>query len=230
MTPFSLPLSTFTTTAISLTAAVGLSSCQHQEDGVFNTGGAKRPEDWVLTVPEKKQAYTNPHSGTRARTRIYNLSTIAPFAAYCGQEVHLSPACAIKRLDYAGGINYTLIDHTPLPDGAIDLYSMPVQQGRLLAVRGWFAEKAPEGSDSFTTTRRMVEALVEVQHPDTTVNQGRPLYLVYNLGHEGTKVSDDVYTDIRRAPWEPADAPATRSITSLFEEIEQKNNSTKEKQ
>ena len=97
MTPFSLPLSTFTTTAISLTTAVGLSSCQHQEDGVFNTGGAKRPEDWVLTVPEKRLAYTNPHSGTRARTRIYNLSTIAPFAAYRGQEVHLSKLAPFFR-------------------------------------------------------------------------------------------------------------------------------------
>ncbi len=210
-----------TTTAICLAAVVALNSCQEIEDGVFNIGGAKKPEDWVPNVPGKGMVYTNPHSGARTRTRIYNLSAIAPFAASCGQEVHFSPPCAIKRVDYAGGIDYTLIDHSPLPNGAIDLYSMPVQKGRLLAVRGQFAEKAPEDSESFTTTRRMVEALIEVQHPDTTVNQGRPLYLVYNLGHEGTKAADDVYTDIKRAPWEPADAPETRSITSLFEEIEQ---------
>ena len=111
---------------------------------------------------------------------------------------------------------------------------MPVQKGKLLAVRGWCSETAPEGSDSFTVTNRKVEALIEVQHPDASVNQGRTLYLVYNLGHEGTKEADDVYTNIKRSPWESTDTPETRSIVSLFEQInntlEQGKNPTTEEQ
>ena len=133
-----------------------------------------------------------------------------------------------------GGIDYTLIDHIPLPGGVINLYSMPVQKGKLLAVRGCRSEEAPEGSDSFSTTRCEVKALVEVLHPDASVNQGRPLYLVYNLGHEGTKEADDVYTNIKRSPWESTDTPETRSIVSLFEQInntlEQGKNPTTEEQ
>lgn len=201
-------------------AAVGMSSCQDIEDGVFNVTGTKMPRDWSLNVPRKELVYTNPYNGERARTRIYNLSTTAPFAALCGQEVHFSPACAFKREDYARGIDYTLKDPTTLPGGDIDIYSMPVQKGRLLAVRGWYSEHAAGGSDSFTITRRTVEALIEVQHPDTTVNQGHPLYLEYNLGHEGTKEAGAVYTNLKRAPWEPADTPETRSIASLFEQID----------
>lgn len=201
-------------------AAVGLNGCQEMADGVCNISGEKMPEDWVLNVPRKGLVYTNPHSRECTRNLLYNLSTIAPLAANCGQVVHFSPACAIKRKDYAGGIDYTLIDHTPLPGGVIDLYSMPVQKGKLLAVRGMDAESAPEGSDSFTTKRRMVEALIEVQHPDATVNQGRPLYLVYNMGHESTKEADEVYINLKRAPWESADTPETRSIVSLFEELD----------
>ncbi len=53
------------------------------------------------------------------------------------------------------------------------------------------------------------------------MNQGKPHYLIYNLGHEGTKVADkDIYTNIKRAPWEPADTPETRSIASLFEQVD----------
>lgn len=194
-------------------------ACQEMEDGGCHISGREMPKDWVLTEPRKSIAFTQP-DGTRCQTVIYDLSKTAPFAAYCGKEVLFSPACAIKRTDYAGGIAYDLTDHTPLPGGVIDLYSMPVQKGKLLAVRSLMMEEAPEGSDSFTTTRCKVEALLEVQHPDTTVNQGRPLYLVYNLGHEGTKATTapEVYTDIKRAPWEPADTPATRSISAILKQ------------
>ncbi len=195
-------------------------ACQEMEDGGCHISGIKMPENWILPETRKSIAFTQP-DGTRCRTVIYDLSKTAPFAAYCGKEVLFSPACAIKRTDYAGGIAYDLTDHTPLPGGVIDLYSMPVQKGKLLAVKGLMMEEAPEGSDSFTTTRCKVEALLEVQHPDTTVNQGRTLYLVYKLGHESTKAaaSPEVYTDIKRAPWEPADTPDKRSISALLEQL-----------
>lgn len=194
-------------------------ACQEMEDGGCHISGLKMPENWVLPESRKSIAFTQP-DGTRCRTTIYDLSKTAPFAAYCGKEVHFSPACAIKRTDYAGGITYDLTDHTPLPGGVIDLYSTPVQKGKLIAVRSLMMEEAPEGSETFTTTRCKVEALLEVQHPDTTVNQGRTLYLVYKLGHEGTKAAatPEVYTDIKRAPWEPADTPAMRSISALLKQ------------
>ena len=207
------------TTAICLAAGIILNSCQEIEDGACHVTGEKAPNDWIPTVPKKVVRFSQPN-GWQVRTTFYDLSKTASFAAYCGQEVQFSPACAIKRVDYAGGIDYTLIDHTPLPGGVIDLYSMPVQKGKLLAVRGKCIEEAPEGTDSFTITDRKVEALVEVQHPVTTVNQGGSLYLVYNLGHEGTKESANVYTNIKRAPWESKDAPETRSIISLFEQTD----------
>ena len=168
------------TTAICLAAGIILDSCQEIEDGACHVTGEKAPNDWIPTVPKKVVRFSQPN-GWQVRTTFYDLSKTASFAAYCGQEVQFSPACAIKRVDYAGGIDYTLIDHTPLPGGVIDLYSMPVQKGKLLAVRGKCIEEAPEGTDSFTITDRIVEALVEVQHPVTTVNQGGSLYLVYNL-------------------------------------------------
>lgn len=205
-------------TAICLAAGAILNGCQQIEDGVCNVTGVKAPNDWISSVPKKVIRFSQP-GGWQVRTTSYDLSKTAPFAAYCGQEVQFSPACAIKRVDFASGIEYSLIDHIPLPGGVIDLYSVPVQKGRLLAVRGKCIEEAPEGSDAFTMTDRMVEALIEVQHPDATVNQGTPLYLVYNLGHEGTK-DDDVYTNIKRAPWEHVNTPETRSIVSLFEQIE----------
>ena len=212
---------------------MGLNSCQEMEDGVCNITGAVMPKDWVPSVPKKDISFSQPN-GWQVRTTTYDLSKTEPFADFCGQVVHFFPALAIKRMDYAGGIYYTLIDHIPLPGGVINLYSMPVQKGRLLAVRGCRSEEAPEGSDSFSTTRCKVEALVEVQHPDAEVNQGRPLYLVYNLGHEGTKEADDVYTNIKRSPWESTDTPETRSIVSLFEQInntlEQGKNPTTEEQ
>ena len=220
------------TTALCL-AAVGLSSCQEIADGVCNVTGAKMPKDWVPSVPKKDISFSQPN-GWQVRTTIYDLSKTEPFAEFCGQVVHFFPVLAIKRMDYAGGIDYTLIDHIPLPGGVINLYSMPVQKGKLLAVRGCRSEEAPEGSDSFSTTRCEVKALVEVLHPDASVNQGRPLYLVYNLGHEGTKEADDVYTNIKRSPWESTDTPETRSIVSLFEQInntlEQGKNPTTEEQ
>ena len=212
---------------------MGLNSCQEMEDGVCNITGAIMPKDWVPSVPKKDISFSQPN-GWQVRTTTYDLSKTEPFADFCGQVVHFFPAIAIKRMDYAGGIDYTLIDHIPLPGGVINLYSMPVQKGRLLAVRGWCSETAPEGSDSFTVTHRKVEALIEVQHPDASVNQGRTLYLVYNLGHEGTKEADDVYTNIKRSPWESTDTPETRSIVSLFEQInntlEQGKNPTTEEQ
>ena len=207
------------TTAICLAAGAIMNSCQEIEDGGCNVTGEKAPNDWIPTVPKKVVRFSQPN-GWQVRTTFYDLSKTASFAAYCGQEVQFSPACAIRRKDYAGGIDYTLIDHIPLPGGVIDLYSTPVQKGRLLAVRGKSREEAPEGTDAFTVTARMVEALIEVQHPDATVNQGGSLYLVYNLGHVGTKEADAVYTNIKRAPWEPTDAPETRSIISLFEQID----------
>ena len=207
------------TTAICLAAGAIMNSCQEKEDGGCNVTGEKAPNDWIPTVPKKVVRFSQPN-GWQVRTTFYDLSKTASFAAYCGQEVQFSPACAIRRKDYAGGIDYTLIDHTPLPGGVIDLYSMPVQKGKLLAVRGKCIEEAPEGTDSFTITDRIVEALVEVQHPVTTVNQGGSLYLVYNLGHEGTKESANVYTNIKRAPWESKDAPEARSIISLFEQTD----------
>ena len=220
------------TTALCL-AAMGLNSCQEIEDGVCNITGAIMPKDWVPSVPKKDISFSQPN-GWQVRTTTYDLLKTEPFAEFCGQVVHFFPALAIKRMDYAGGIDYTLIDHIPLPGGVIDLYSMPVQKGKLLAVRGWCSETAPEGSDSFTMTHRKVEALIEVQHPDASENQGRPLYLVYNLGHEGTKEADDVYTNIKRSPWESTDTPETRSIVSLFEQInntlEQGKNPTTEEQ
>ena len=214
-------------------AAMGLNSCQEIADGVCNVTGEKIPSGWDLSTPKKDISFSQP-SGWQVRTTIYDLSKTEPFAEFCGQVVHFFPALAIKRMDYAGGIDYTLIDHIPLPGGVINLYSMPVQKGKLLAVRGCRSEEAPEGSDSFSTTRCKVEALVEVQHPDAEVNQGRPLYLVYNLGHEGTKEADDVYTNIKRSPWESTGTPETRSIVSLFEQInntlEQGKNPTTEEQ
>lgn len=208
-----------TTTALCL-AAMGLSSCQEIADGVCNVTGEKIPSGWALSTPKKVIRFSQPN-GWQVRTTIYDLSKTEPFAEFCGQVVHFFPALAIKRMDYAGGIDYTLIDHIPLPGGVIDLYSTPVQKGKLLAVRGRRSEESPEGSDSFSTTRCEVEALVEVQHPDTTVNQGRTLYLVYNLSHVGTREADDVYTNIKRAPWEPDDTPETRSIDALFKQTEQ---------
>ena len=200
--------------------ALAVPACQQMEDGVYHESGAIISNDWVLTAPIKENEFTQAN-GTQYRTFVYNLSYAAPFAAYCGQEVHFSPACAIKRSDYAGGTAYDLEDYSPLPGGVIDAYSVPVHKGKLLAVRGRITEQAPEGSDTFTRTRCMIEALIEVQHPDTSVNQGKPLYLVYNLGQEGSKeaAASNVYTDIKRAPWEPASTPQTRSISSLLEQV-----------
>ena len=200
-------------------AAVGLNSCQEIADGVCNVTGEKIPSGWDLSTPKKVIRFSQPN-GWQVRTTIYDLSKTEPFAAFCGQVVHFSPALALKRTDYAGGIDYKLIDHMSLPGGVIDLYSTPVQQGKLLAVQGLMMEEAPDGSDSFTTKKCKVEALLEVQHSDTTVNQGRMLYLVYNLGHVGTRETDDVYTNIKRAPWEPSDSPEIRSIVSLFEHVD----------
>ena len=209
-----------TFTAVCLAAGAMLHSCREIEDGVCHVTGAEIPHDWIPTEPKKETAFTQPY-GERVRSITYDLSRVEPFAAYCGQVLHFSPECAIKRWDYAGGIDFSLIDHTPLPGGIIDAYSIPVQKGKLLAVRGWRSEAAPKGSDTFSTKQCKVEALFEVQHPDTTVNQGKPLYLIYNLGHEDTKDADkDIYTNIKRAPWEPADTPETRSIASLFEQVD----------
>lgn len=197
-------------------------SCEpmQEEEGSF-IEGATMPANWNFDGKKKLESHHRFSNGEEYTLFTYDFSDQPPFSAYCGKEVTFSPACAIKRVDHVAGTSYSLIDHQPLPGGVVNLYSMPVQKGKLLAVRGrcsWI-----DSEKVFIPTGCTIEALLEVYHPDTSVNGGKPLYLVYNLGHEPTKRPANGlpwYEHIKRAPWEPDSTPATRSIYEPFYQAE----------
>ena len=101
-----------------------------------------------------------------------------------------------------------------LPEGVSDLYHVPVQTGKLLAVRCLWEEYIKPGDKVFELAGLSVEALLEVQHPDVQVNNGKPLYLTYILADHKTPPHRV------RAPWKaPAATAPPHALELLIDAI-----------
>lgn len=199
-----------TTTALCLAAVTSVSCSPEHEYIRAEVGGAEIPAGWDFST---KKVWTNRQElrdGSQLQNGVVDLSGMPEFASYCGKEVHFRVPLAIQRVDYVAGTYYKLTNHKILPDGVVDLYRVPVQKGKLLAVRGLLEERLKPGSKVFDLEGFRVEALLEVQHPDAQVNNGKPLYLTYVLADHETPPHRI------RAPWGPEPAPDSPHGLELF--------------
>ena len=145
---------------------------------------------------------------------VIDFSNLPEFAPYCSKEVTFIPPLAIQRVDYEAGTFYKLQDYKPLPGGVRDLYHVPVHAGRLLAVRCVWEEFLKPGDKAYQLDSFKVEALLEVQHPDVQVNNGKPLYLTYILA------DDETPPHHIRAPWKtPTTTESPHALELLREAI-----------
>lgn len=201
-----------TTTVLCLAAGACVSCAPEHEYVNTQVGGAEIPAGWDFS---SKKQWTVRHDfpdGGQLNKQVMDFSELPEFAPYCGKEVTFHLPLAIQRIDYAAGTFYELKDYKPQPDGVIDLYHVPVQTGKLLAIRCLWEEVAEPGAKAFKLKSLSVEALLEVQHPDAQVNNGKPLYLTYIL-------ADDKTPPHRiRAPWKAPTATESPHALELLRE------------
>lgn len=176
----------FAATALCL-AAGGCVSCVPEHEYINKqVWGAEIPAGWDFTTKKQWVVQHDFPDGGRLRKNVIDFSELPEFSPYCGKKVRFFSPLAIQRIDYEGGTMYELQDCKPLPDGESDLYHVPVQTGKLLAVRCLWEEMIKPGDKIFKLGSLCVEALLEVQHPDAQVNNGKPLYLIYLLADHRT--------------------------------------------
>ena len=199
-----------TSTALCLASMAGLSCSPEHEYILAEVGGAKIPAGWDFSTRKQWTNRQELRDGSQLQNGVVDLSGMPEFASYCGEEVHFRVPLAIQRVDYAAGTDYRLTNYKTLPDGVIDLYHVPVQKGKLLAVRGLWEERLKPGSKVYNLERLRVEALLEVQHPDAQVNNGKPLYLTYVLADHETPPHRI------RAPWGPEPSPDSPHALELL--------------
>lgn len=189
---------------VCLTALIGGSCTPEHEYVNKQVGGAEIPTGWDFSTKKQWTVRHDFPDGEHLNKQVIDFSELPEFAPYCGKEVKFHLPLAIQRIDYEAGTYYKLTDYKQQPDGVIDLYHVPVQKGKLLAVRCLWEELTEPGAKVFKLESIRVEALLEVQHPDVQVNNGKPLYLTYIL-------ADDKTPPHRiRAPWKaptPAESP-----------------------
>lgn len=176
----------FAATALCLAAGECVSCVPEHEYINKQVGGAEIPAGWDFTTKKQWVVQHDFPDGGRLRKNVIDFSTLPEFSPYCGKKVRFFSPLAIQRIDYEGGTMYELQDCKPLPDGESDLYHVPVQTGKLLAVRCLWEEMIKPGDKIFKLGSLCVEALLEVQHPDAQVNNGKPLYLIYLLADHRT--------------------------------------------
>lgn len=203
-----------TTIALYLAAGTCINCTPEHELVNKQVGGAEIPSGWDFST---KKQWTVSHDfpdGGHLNKQVIDFSELPEFAPYCGKEVKFHLPLAIQRIDYEIGTFYELKDYKPQPEGVIDLYHVPVQSGKLLAVRCLWEEFAEPGAKVFKLESLSVEALLEVQHPDVQVNNGKPLYLTYIL-------ADDKTPPHRiRAPWKaPTATESPHALELLMEAI-----------
>ena len=198
------------TTALCLAAATSVSCSPEHEYIRAEVGGAEIPAGWDFSTRKQWTNHQELRDGSQLQNGVVDLSGTPEFASYCGKEVHFRVPLAIQRVDYVAGTDYKLENHKTLPDGVIYLYHVPVQKGKLLAVRGLWEERFKPGSKVYNLERLRVEALLEVQHPDAQVNNGKPLYLTYVLADHETPPHRI------RAPWGPEPSPDSPHALELL--------------
>lgn len=187
--------------ALTLALSLPLLSCQVEEVEGYCTKIGKDC-DWGI-----KQGMNVVHNANGDITYNVNLNDVAPFNAYVNKELVFQSPCAIQRIDFVGGVTYFLIDYTPI-ENVIDLYQIPVTGGKLVRVIGSFLY---DKTGSFEGA--ILEALVEVSTP--LLNEGKPIYLIYDLQSRST--SSEVFcTHFKRAAWEPLETPHKRSVEELI--------------
>lgn len=199
-------------TALCLTAAACVSCAPEHEYVSKQVGGAEIPAGWDFST---KKQWTVSHDfpdGGHLNKQVIDFSGLPEFTSYCGKEVKFHLPLAIQRVDYAAGTFYELKDYKPQPDGVIDLYHVPVQKGKLLAVRCLWEELTEPRAKVFKLESLSVEALLEVQHPDVQVNNGKPLYLTYILADDKTPPHHI------RAPWKAPTATESPHALELLRE------------
>ncbi len=196
--------------AACLTAVVSVSCTPEHEYINKQVGGAEIPAGWDFSTETQWMVKQVLRDGSVLRNYVIDFSALPEFAPYCGKEVSFHAPLAIQRVDFESGTYYKLTDYKPLPDGARDLYHVPVEKGKLLAVRGLYEEICKPGEKVFKMERASVEALLEVQHPDVRVNSGKPLYLEYILADHDTPPHRI------RAPWLPESAGESPHMLQLF--------------
>lgn len=198
------------TTALCL-AAVACMSCAPEHEYISaEVGGAEIPAGWDFSTSKHWTNRQELRDGSQLQNEVFDLSGVPDFASYCGKEVRFRAPLAIQRVDSVAGTYYRLTHHKMLPNGAIDLYRVPVQKAKLLAVRGLLEERLTPGRKVFDLEGVRVEALLEVQHPDAQVNNGKPLYLTYVLADHETPPHRI------RAPWGPEPSPDSPHALELF--------------
>ncbi|MDO5471443.1 MAG: hypothetical protein Q4F38_09100 [Akkermansia sp.] len=199
------------TTALCL-AAVGVCvSCSPEHEYIHaEVGGAEIPAGWDFSTEKQWTNRQELGDGSQLQNKVFDLSGVPEFASYCGKEVRFRVPLAIQRVDYEAGTYYRLTNHKTLSDGVVDLYRVPVQKGKLLAVRALLEERLKPGRKVFDLEGFRVEALLEIQHPDAQVNNGKPLYLTYVLADHETPPHRI------RAPWGPEPSPDSPHALELF--------------
>lgn len=196
--------------AICLAAVACVSCTPEHEYTLAQVGGAEIPAGWDFSARKQWKNCQELRDGSQLQNIVVDLSGVPEFASYCGKEVHFRVPLAIQRVDYVAGTNYKLKDYKPQSNGAIDLYHVPVQKGKLLAVRGLLEERLKPGDKAYSLESFRVEALLEVQHPDAQVNKGNPLYLSYVLADHETPPHRI------RAPWAPEPSSDSPHALELF--------------
>lgn len=199
-------------------AAVACVSCAPEHEYISKqVGGAEIPAGWDFSTRKQWTNRQELRDGSYLQNEVVDLSGDPEFASYCGKEVHFRVPLAIQRVDYVAGTDYRLTGHKTLPDGVTDLYRVPadlyrvsVQSGKLLAVRGLLEETFKPGDKAFKLAGVRVEALLEIQHPDAQVNNGKPLYLTYVLADHETPPHRI------RAPWGPEPSPDSPHALELI--------------
>lgn len=204
------------TTALCL-AAMGFSvfGCAPDHENVNNQiGGAEIPAGWDFSTKKRWKVCHEFPNGGRLTKHVIDFSELPEFSPYCGKEVQFLSPLAIQRIDYEAGTSYELQDNKPQPEGVSDLYHVPVHTGKLMAVRCLWDEYLKPGAKAFNLETISVEALLEIQHPDAQVNNGKPLYLTYVLADHKTPPHRI------RAPWKTSTATESpHSLELLMEAV-----------
>lgn len=204
----------FASTALCLAIGACVSCVPEHEYVNKQVGGAEVPEGWDFSTKKQWVVRQDFPDGGRLRKNVIDFSELPEFSPYCGKTVQFFSPLAIQRIDYEGGTIYELQNSKSLPEGVSDLYHVPVQTGKLLAVRCLWEEYIKPGDKVFELAGLSVEALLEVQHPDVQVNNGKPLYLTYILADHKTPPHRV------RAPWKaPAATAPPHALELLIDAI-----------
>lgn len=197
-------------TALCLAAGACMSCAPEHEYIRAEVGGAEIPAGWDFSTRKHWMNRQELRDGSQLQNEVFDLSGVPEFASSCGNEVRFRVPLAIQRVDSVADTYYRLTNYKMLPNGVVDLYRVPVQKGKLLAVRGLLEERLTPGRKVFDLEGFRVEALLEVQHPDAQVNNGKPLYLTYVLADHETPPHRI------RAPWGPDPSPDSPHALELF--------------